>query len=78
MLAKTTMDKHAANQKTLPDDLHFEFNHIMKLFLKTKLMVRSPSGIYVADRIWSFEQLTSLSIWAEICSIYYLLSQCAG
>ncbi|XP_028391090.1 condensin complex subunit 2-like [Dendronephthya gigantea] len=44
VLSKTSMDKRASLQKTLPEDLHYEFNNLMKLFLKTKLMIRRQYG----------------------------------
>lgn len=39
VLAKSTLEKHSLTSTTLPEDLHYDFNSLLKLFLKPKLLV---------------------------------------
>lgn len=45
VLAKSTLEKHSLTSTTLPEDLHYDFNSLLKLFLKPKLLVRRQYGV---------------------------------
>ena len=48
MLTKATLDRYSKTQTTLPEDLHYDSDKLLKPFLKPKVMV-STKDIHVQD-----------------------------